>query len=894
MKLVKIFYTLLFIIASIALLGFFFWPFAKPFIYSISLIGGDSFMHLANIVQLYFLHPFPFFGWQGMWFGGYPLIEGYPWVNYYLVLPLVAYLKDAPTAMEYYSVAMVFVYILVAFLLFLYVSKNKFFALLAGLVLVFAADTSMSLFVSGFFVFVVNQFFLPLILLVIIAAHRRESKKLLILGAVLLAASLLSHASLTVAIITPAIIPFLLLDKNGKISKDTVQQTLVFVVIFGFLSTIQIYQYIMVALKGAYGATIPPLPFSEFPARFVFMLSWQNPLLLGFLCIFLPLLLILWKRKSSALLPYVISFIFIFTVFMLLVFKLTSFAPVLFAERIIWAVSLTFLVLCSAIIGQMGKKSHVAIGLMSLIVIIGYCGVMLTIRPRQLLPKTALQPYPKVYLVALGEPGAAIVKKYQKLRAAPSWSRDFTNYRVDGLDYISYSQSPLVSLNPRYKGWYSPLKGLPLDWSGLLTAGEYGFLGPAGTPDKSQEAINQSIFFLDWYGIGYLEEVGDSLATYLKTKPILDSTETSTGGVVYHRLNPNLVGPMYAPTNAKVVGVIAPEKQYDSFIRTLSLTKFSTQKMIPIYLGDNMGALNKNTLRWLNGVVLFGYHESFFPDGTWGDLLTFVQNGGNVFIETGQAVSQTENSTLPEVFPINSTEKNVIRSPWTGQLKDSELLTGIRTEDFSPLQYKYLPYTISQSPGGTVKSWAKPILEKDGAVVMASGEIGSGKVVWSGLNLPFQAVDTKNISEDRIIGNMFQWFFPDDPQPVSDFTFFHPDSEHILVRSAGAKGILIKENESPGWHATLNKENVPLYTAGLFEMYVPLPNTSETFDLALTYTGEPIYWILTIETALVFLIVMLYLIFPVNIFTHPHVTRLRNKIKLKKPSMKSFIGEEDE
>jgi hypothetical protein len=126
---------------------------------------------------------------------------------------------------------------------------------------------------------------------------------------------------------------------------------------------------------------------------------------------------------------------------------------------------------------------------------------------------------------------------------------------------------------------------------------------------------------------------------------------------------------------------------------------------------------------------------------------------------------------------------------------------------------------------------------------LAYGDYGSGKVVWSGLNLPFHAVDTRNASEMRIFGNIMNWFFPEGVESIGSYSVNRPKSEKITVSGQGAKGILIKEHYNPGWYVKLNGEKTKVYKAGLFVMYVPT-NSDGSFDLELNYKGNIVHWLL--------------------------------------------------
>jgi hypothetical protein len=320
---------------------------------------------------------------------------------------------------------------------------------------------------------------------------------------------------------------------------------------------------------------------------------------------------------------------------------------------------------------------------------------------------------------------------------------------------------------------------------------------------------------------------------------------------------------MYAPTNVKTMAVIAPETQYDNFIRTLSYSEFTSKRLIPIYLGSSLGALKDSDLKHYDSIFLYGY-KSLFSYGKWDVLSDYVKNGGNLIIETGQKVSETESFSLPEVFPMQSTKMFVINEPWNVGVKENDLTEGVDMADFSPLKTKYLPYAISETKQEDLKDWAEPILTKDGSIVMAFGKLGEGSVVWSGINLPFHAIDNRNTSETVIFANILDWFFPEIEAPITDFEVSHPKSEVISVKSSQGKGFLLKENYNPGWIAKLNGKKVKIYKAGLMEMYIPFSSSEGEQEIELNYYGAPVYWVLFFISTTSFIGILIYLLFGKN------------------------------
>lgn len=871
-KIIKTSLVITLIIVAAIIIYFIYIPFAKGFIDE-KWVVGDSLMHLANILAIKANHPFPIIAWKVEW-GGYPLIEGYPWLHYYLIQPILSFFSNPGVAMDYYSACFLYLYYVISFILLFYTSKNFFLAILFTLVIIFGADSQMPFSVNSFMTFTASQLFLPLVLLVTIIAHQKENFKIFIISAILLSISFFSHGAMTGIVIIPVIFPFLILNNEGKITKITIINTIKYFFVFSLLSAIQIYQFISYSGQG-YLRGVKPFPLDIIPQRFVNLLSWMNPILLFFIVLFIPLLIISLKKHFNKIKPYLFSLMFILLIFTLMLFNITSMNLVLLAERVLWAITLIYLIVFSRIIFLLTNSNTLKIlsWIISLIFIVVYLYLVLLVKPIHLVPDTlkAMDPYNyKPVDIIPNMPKYS--NKFDEIYSfSPlSWNDKFDNYRTDGISWSIYSNWNIwTTTNIRYKGRFPAAKDLPLEWSGLVGGAEYGMLGAAGTPDTSSWAINRSLFFFDWYGIRHIEmgETDFETASYLKDKPLITSSEKSLN-IIYNDIDKNFIGPIYAPTNAKTIAVVSPETQYDNFIRTLSYTNFNSEKLIPIYLGEKLGSINKKNLNDFDAVYLYGYKNSLFSSNVWTKLADYVKNGGNLIIETGQKVSQTEINNLPEVFPVNKTKLTVVTKPWKVELEKNEITQNVPDSDFNPLNAKYLPYSISESSPKDLRSWAKPVLTKDNSIVFAYGKLGKGSVVWSGINLPFHAIDNRNTSEAVIFANSLNWFFPQFDVPIRDFEVEHPKSEKIIVSSDMGNGFLLKENYNPGWVAKLNNKRVKIYKAGLMQMYVVRNGTSKNKDvLVLKYNGSPIHWILFVISSISFLSILLYLIFNKNVLS---------------------------
>lgn len=841
---------------AIGVLWYLFQPFYTKYINSAYPVGSDYTLHLSNLDYFDKHRVFPVKAWQGTWFGGYPVVEGYPWLQYHLMLPLVSSSGGTAQAMESYAILSLFLYFAAAFCLLFYVSKNWLAAMFLSMIVMYGTDSGLNLFDGGFVIFTASQLFLPLVLWLVLIAGKKKSFNWWLVTALAWALGFYCHPSITTLVIVPAAMPLIILNRAGKLTINSMINTVRVGIITALLAGLMVYQYVDQSLRGA-DLTSKRLAWAEAPERWQTIVERINPLLIGVLAVIGLLAIVGRKKLGKKMRPFWLSLSLLAVLFLLMFFRIGSLDTIFFAERMSWGISLMVVVILAKLLGELtsGKIIKISLSLLSLGLILTYGYILLKVKPEQLMPQVLKRDYAHAG-TGTGFDLGTVIPKYYKGENYPllKWQKEFDNYRTDGMDYIIYMWSNLLMPNTRYKGFFQPLKGLPLRWSGFVTETELGMLDKDSRLEMSQTELNRSLFWLDWYGIRRFQDstamaaldknLGEQyvLAPYWRKPPLVEAVEVS-GDLSYYSLDSELISPMYAPTNTATAAIIGGLDQYDNLIRILAYSPYNSQKLIPVYLGKSLGAVKNKDLAKFTAVILYGYHGGLTNE--WQHLSEYVKNGGKLIIETGQKSSETAALVLPEVFPVAGTQAETITQSWPASGESSWLTQGAEMAKLQPLTYKYLPFDISKASSQGVRSWAKTGLTKNGAAVIAYGSLGKGKVVWSGLNLPFHAVDNRNEAETKIFNNMLDWLFQDwQAGKTGEYQVSHPTSEEIIVSGKEAKGVLIKENYSPGWQATVNNKRVKIYKAGLMQMYVILPQDSQEFRMELKYQGDLKYWLI--------------------------------------------------
>lgn len=230
--------------------------------------------------------------------------------------------------------------------------------------------------------------------------------------------------------------------------------------------------------------------------------------------------------------------------------------------------------------------------------------------------------------------------------------------------------------------------------------------------------------------------------------------------------------------------------------------------------GESIRGYSLKELSKYSLVVLQGYkYGNRARDLT--TLKEYINQGGTVFIDTGwQYVSSDwgdrgnkDNNyqiDLPEPFPVTETKWGGIGKDWSNASLDSQFSNDVQLAKFAPLIWENFDWSLSYSD--QLRSWAKPILGKAGKIVMAYGQIGKGKIVWSGMNIFAHSLDKKNPEEIKLLENVFEYLLPSQNSSSQDgFSISSPQPEKVIVnlgkKVEEGESVYFRENYYPSWQA---------------------------------------------------------------------------------------------
>lgn len=118
----------------------------------------------------------------------------------------------------------------------------------------------------------------------------------------------------------------------------------------------------------------------------------------------------------------------------------------------------------------------------------------------------------------------------------------------------------------------------------------------------------------------------------------------------------------------------------------------------------------------------------------------------------------------------------------------------------------------------------------NGYPIVVFGEYGEGRVVWSGLNLPYHAKSYENREEARFLLKMLNWLFPPTKSAPCIASLKRTIPEKIIItieNGTDNTSLLLRETYYPKWHAFVesskNRMELDVYKAGPDLMFIHLP-----------------------------------------------------------------------
>ncbi len=299
-------------------------------------------------------------------------------------------------------------------------------------------------------------------------------------------------------------------------------------------------------------------------------------------------------------------------------------------------------------------------------------------------------------------------------------------------------------------------------------------------------------------------------------------------------------------TNRPTILVIGSKSHnaYETIFRLANLGMVDYRDALLVEGREKVDDYSPAELRNFSSLFLYGYSFNNRSKG-WQMLADYVKTGGKLFVETGwQYVdSDWQMKDVPDVLPISEVSWEEFRN-WDIQ-------------GFSPPVYKDGPWSVSSGKG--LKSWAQQVLGLNGRILIAKGDYGKGKIVWSGMNLPGHAFIYKNETEYKFLKELISWLIPFGGEIRTDVSMTRDYSDRVefTLPKTENKFFYFKANAFPDWKARFAKGGeLPVYQTGPNQILIPLIRADEGERLILEYKPSSI----VIFSRILSLFVLLFLI----------------------------------
>jgi hypothetical protein len=295
-------------------------------------------------------------------------------------------------------------------------------------------------------------------------------------------------------------------------------------------------------------------------------------------------------------------------------------------------------------------------------------------------------------------------------------------------------------------------------------------------------------------------------------------TKTSDQPIAYQDPSPAGLAEEWPGGNAALVigaSQTSPADVYNSVFE-----RSAEGKLIPFSRGwlvrgasPYVDSYSASDLARYGTIVLWGYRYHS-GDSAWRLLAPWVRAGGRLLVETGWQYVDPEwaGGTMPDLLPVSSTS-------WGPLDASAPVIVGagsaaLTDPTFGSLKYQGGGWGAASAAPSALRPGAESVVSVGGRIVVARSTFGSGRVLWSGMNLLAHATSNASASEDAMISDQLDWLLPPSaPSPsgaspamaVSRSPVWSGNEAVTIPLTASSQPtlVLFKESEFPGWSAAL-------------------------------------------------------------------------------------------
>ncbi len=240
-----------------------------------------------------------------------------------------------------------------------------------------------------------------------------------------------------------------------------------------------------------------------------------------------------------------------------------------------------------------------------------------------------------------------------------------------------------------------------------------------------------------------------------------------------------------------------------------SIAPMNSSDIILINGGEHAEDYSIEEIRQFDVIYLDGLRYNNLT--VFSELLSdFVEEGGGIILDIGNFPFGGNMEGVPDPFPVSETKF----TPLTFILNQTFPNNITADIDFT----RFSNGTYHASSAGVLKTGSENFVSDDGRPVLVYWKYGMGRVIWSGLRLPYHTQLYKNFEEMKLLENMIKNVTLNiGEKSQASVTFEFPNVDEIVINVYNAESedvIWAKMSYYPGWIAYLNEEELPIFLGG--------------------------------------------------------------------------------
>jgi len=275
---------------------------------------------------------------------------------------------------------------------------------------------------------------------------------------------------------------------------------------------------------------------------------------------------------------------------------------------------------------------------------------------------------------------------------------------------------------------------------------------------------------------------------------------------------------------------VGEETEYVEYF-FLSISATNSLNTLLVYGGKLLEDLDPAVLKHFNAICMSGI---FYRDKTafMSTLSQYVESGGGLILDTGEQAD----TDIPELSPVSG----VATKDATFNLmvaNQNEITSNIDLESFSARLRSSGSRILYAS---NIRNGAVTFLKDDDSPLIVYWKYGAGKVIWTGLKMPYLAMLHNNNQESEMLVKMINYVSTSVLTGYAT-TDFDSGTDSISVDVKGASentGIWVKMSYHTSWEASVSSgvatKALQVFKAGPNMMLV-FPGADGDYKLVLNY-----------------------------------------------------------